>query len=262
MEKRLTIDWLETNRNNGFFDGFAEENMDFNKLDNKELDWYYKNWIKKDQEDDNLNIKNKFKIFSYYDLYRNRTNKELSKYTDYSDKKAHNLTLLEFRDNEVEYQNKSLFIEENNMLNELIDIEKEDFDDNKEKLDKIRNLLSGYFKKYGKNIKRKVFYDEYADTKLVIFYTSDDFNEKELRIIKDLNYNYANSFIVTKNDIIIGEFIILDSEIEKPSQDVKIIDKYMYFNHGAIDYEIVDIEPQINMSKIKIGKKLTEEMFD
>lgn len=52
MNRNKIIDWLETNRNNGFFDGFAEENMDFTKLDDNELNWYYENWIKPDQKDE------------------------------------------------------------------------------------------------------------------------------------------------------------------------------------------------------------------
>lgn len=52
MNKNEIINWLETNQNNGFFDGFAEENIDFTKLDDTELDWYYENWIIPDQEDE------------------------------------------------------------------------------------------------------------------------------------------------------------------------------------------------------------------
>lgn len=62
MNRNKIIDWLETNRNNGFFDGFAEANMDFTKLDDNELDWYYENWIKPDQEDKINKIKDGFKL--------------------------------------------------------------------------------------------------------------------------------------------------------------------------------------------------------
>lgn len=50
MERNEIIDWLETNRNNGFFDGFTEETMDFRKLDNEELEWYYENWVIPDRD--------------------------------------------------------------------------------------------------------------------------------------------------------------------------------------------------------------------
>lgn len=62
MNRNKIIDWLETNRNNGFFDGFAEENMDFTKLDDDELNWYYENWIKPDQEDEIDKITDGFKL--------------------------------------------------------------------------------------------------------------------------------------------------------------------------------------------------------
>jgi len=36
--------WLKDQQNNGFFNGFIEEHMDFDKLDNKELEWYNLEW--------------------------------------------------------------------------------------------------------------------------------------------------------------------------------------------------------------------------
>jgi hypothetical protein len=39
-----TILWLEENRKNGAFDGFMEENMDFDCLSDEDILWYFDNW--------------------------------------------------------------------------------------------------------------------------------------------------------------------------------------------------------------------------
>lgn len=43
--RKETIKWLTINRDNGFFDGFDEENMDFEDLGDEELLWYYYEWV-------------------------------------------------------------------------------------------------------------------------------------------------------------------------------------------------------------------------
>ena len=51
-KKEMVISWLESNRNNGFFDGHPEEKMDFNSLDDKSIQWYYDNWVSEDMEEE------------------------------------------------------------------------------------------------------------------------------------------------------------------------------------------------------------------
>lgn len=48
--KYEVINWLEVNRNNGFFEGYLEDDMDFNELSNEDLEWYYNNWLLPDRE--------------------------------------------------------------------------------------------------------------------------------------------------------------------------------------------------------------------
>jgi hypothetical protein len=45
FNRQDTIDWLETNRANGMFEGEMEESMDFTKLSDEELEWYYYEWV-------------------------------------------------------------------------------------------------------------------------------------------------------------------------------------------------------------------------
>ena len=42
--KASTIEWLELTQGHGEFDGFDEENMDFRKLDDEDIKWYFENW--------------------------------------------------------------------------------------------------------------------------------------------------------------------------------------------------------------------------
>lgn len=51
-ERNLTISWLESNRNNGFFVGHPEDTMDFKTLSDEDLLWYYEEWVTPDTEDD------------------------------------------------------------------------------------------------------------------------------------------------------------------------------------------------------------------
>lgn len=43
--KERTLDWLETNRNNGVFKGHPEDTMDFHTLDDDDLEWYFYEWM-------------------------------------------------------------------------------------------------------------------------------------------------------------------------------------------------------------------------
>lgn len=43
--KDITISWLEWNRDNGFFNGYMEEDMDFRKVSDEEIEWYFENWV-------------------------------------------------------------------------------------------------------------------------------------------------------------------------------------------------------------------------
>lgn len=45
-----TVLWLNQNQSNGFFEGFPEENMDFEELSDDELQWYYDSWVLPDLE--------------------------------------------------------------------------------------------------------------------------------------------------------------------------------------------------------------------
>ena len=45
FDRDLTLSWLISNQSDGFFDGFPEENMDFNNMPNNELRYYYEEWI-------------------------------------------------------------------------------------------------------------------------------------------------------------------------------------------------------------------------
>lgn len=51
-KRELIISWLETNQGNGFFEGFEEENMNFEKMNDDELEWYYDNWVVTDTEEE------------------------------------------------------------------------------------------------------------------------------------------------------------------------------------------------------------------
>lgn len=51
--KSITIGWLENNRGNGAFTSHAEDDMDFEKLDNSSLIWYFENWVL-----DNIDLEN------------------------------------------------------------------------------------------------------------------------------------------------------------------------------------------------------------
>ena len=42
--KASTIEWLELTQGHGEFDGFDEEDMDFRKLDDEDIKWYFENW--------------------------------------------------------------------------------------------------------------------------------------------------------------------------------------------------------------------------
>ena len=42
--KTSTIEWLELTQGHGEFDGFDEENMNFRKLDDEDIKWYFENW--------------------------------------------------------------------------------------------------------------------------------------------------------------------------------------------------------------------------
>lgn len=42
--KANTIEWLELTQGHGEFDGFDEEDMDFRKLDDEDIKWYFENW--------------------------------------------------------------------------------------------------------------------------------------------------------------------------------------------------------------------------
>lgn len=49
MNTEDTISWLESNRANGAFEGFPENYMDFSKLTDEELEYYYCNWVLPDK---------------------------------------------------------------------------------------------------------------------------------------------------------------------------------------------------------------------
>lgn len=53
-----TISWLESNADNGAFDGFLESELDFSKLEDEELMWYWDNWAMVGIEGDNQNEEN------------------------------------------------------------------------------------------------------------------------------------------------------------------------------------------------------------
>lgn len=42
--KERAIEWLELTQGHGEFDGFDEEDMDFSKLDDEDIKWYFENW--------------------------------------------------------------------------------------------------------------------------------------------------------------------------------------------------------------------------
>ena len=45
LERKSIINSMECMRNRGEFDGFEEENTDFNLCDDEELSYYRDNWI-------------------------------------------------------------------------------------------------------------------------------------------------------------------------------------------------------------------------
>ncbi len=50
FDKERTIDWLKINQSNGFFNGFPEETMDFDTLDDEELEYYFYEWVLADEQ--------------------------------------------------------------------------------------------------------------------------------------------------------------------------------------------------------------------
>ncbi len=38
------IEWLEENKNQGFFDGYTEQYINFSNLSNDDLYWYFEYW--------------------------------------------------------------------------------------------------------------------------------------------------------------------------------------------------------------------------
>lgn len=46
-DRDTTIAWLESNQIVSFFEGFEEENIDFNKLSDVDLEYYFEEWIDK-----------------------------------------------------------------------------------------------------------------------------------------------------------------------------------------------------------------------
>lgn len=43
--KNLVVGWLENVRSAGAFEGFAEDEMDFNTLSPDEINWYLHEWV-------------------------------------------------------------------------------------------------------------------------------------------------------------------------------------------------------------------------
>lgn len=43
--RRETILWLENTRSSGGFEGFDEEEMNFEELTDDEIDWYFEEWV-------------------------------------------------------------------------------------------------------------------------------------------------------------------------------------------------------------------------
>ena len=45
FSRETTISWLESNQDNGFFEGQMEEYMEFEELENDDLEWYFYEWV-------------------------------------------------------------------------------------------------------------------------------------------------------------------------------------------------------------------------
>lgn len=43
--KNITISWLEGGKSSGVFEGQLEEDMDFRKLSDSDIVWYFENWV-------------------------------------------------------------------------------------------------------------------------------------------------------------------------------------------------------------------------
>lgn len=60
-----TIHWLVENQNNGAFNGFTEENTNFDMLPDSEIEWYFINWYFTDEfismELENERLKSNYK---------------------------------------------------------------------------------------------------------------------------------------------------------------------------------------------------------
>ena len=52
--KESTIEWLELTQGHGEFDGFDEEDMDFRKIDDEDLKWYFENWYFTEEKQEQL----------------------------------------------------------------------------------------------------------------------------------------------------------------------------------------------------------------
>lgn len=50
FDRDETINWLKNSQNNGAFEGFSENKMNFNKLSDKNLEWYFQEWVLPDRE--------------------------------------------------------------------------------------------------------------------------------------------------------------------------------------------------------------------
>lgn len=60
-----TIHWLVENQNKGAFEGFTEENINFDILPDSEIEWYFINWYFTDEfismELENERLKSNYK---------------------------------------------------------------------------------------------------------------------------------------------------------------------------------------------------------
>ena len=66
--KERTISWLEGMQQNGAFDGFQEQNMEFRNLDDDDLKYYFVEWFftepDEDVEDEKELIAERKRIFA------------------------------------------------------------------------------------------------------------------------------------------------------------------------------------------------------
>lgn len=50
--REYTMTWLENQKSHGNFTGMPEEDMQFDRIDDEDIKWYFENWVVPDMTDE------------------------------------------------------------------------------------------------------------------------------------------------------------------------------------------------------------------